>query len=200
MPTFPVSARSVAVGGVANTVANAVAPLMFNYKSVKKYGPGASATFCDPEPSKCPNNSSWPTDQQAKSQFSWTTFCLTNTNCNVDSNTAKSIIDGGNFQFQVTMNMYLGPHNQGQKTSVCHELLDTYPNGADLSVAINDDNGNLVGWWVWHLDTAHSDCEGRDGEQLAGWFVDDATASLPLTITAGGGKATFGQQVVKLVE
>ncbi len=198
MNTFPVQARGVSVGGIANAVSNGVAPLMFNYKSVKKYG-SSETSFCDPEPSKCPDNSSWPTDQ-GQAQFAWTTFCVTNTNCNVDSNTAKGIIDGGNFQFTVNLAMYLGPHNQGQKTSVCHALLDAYPNGADLSVAINDDNGNLVGWWVWHLDSAHSDCEGSNGENLAGWFVSDATATLPLTIVAGGGIATFGEPVVRLVE
>ncbi len=200
MNSFAVSARGVAVGGVANAVSNGVAPLMFNYKSVKNFvGSGNPGNFCDPEPSKCANNSAWPTDQVTP-QFAWTTFCLSPVNCNVDSNTAKGIINGGNFQFQVTLNMYLGPHNAGQKTSVCHDLLDQYPNGGDLPVAINDDNGNLIAWWVWHLDTANSDCEGSGGEQLSGWFVSDATATLPLTIVAGGGKATFGENIVRLVE
>ena len=79
-------------------------------------------------------------------------------------------------------------------------LLDQYPNGADLPVAINDDNGNLVGFWIWHLDTANSDCEGPDGEQVAGAFVNDITSTLPLTINAGGSASTFGQPVVRLVE
>lgn len=198
MNSFDVTSRAVAVGGVANAVSNGVAPLMFNYKSVKNFG-STPTTFCDPIPGKCPNNSAWPTDQFGP-QFAWTTFCMSSVNCNVNSAEAKQIIDGGNFQLQVTLAMYLGPHNGGQKTAVCHELLDQYPNGADLPVAINDDNGNLVGWWIWHLDTAGSDCEGSEGEQLRGWFVSDSTASLPLTITAGGGKATFGQNVVNLVE
>ena len=198
MNAFPVSARGVAVGGIANAVSNGVAPIMFNYKSVKKYG-STETTFCDPAPSKCEDNSAWPTDTDLP-QFAWTTYCVTTVDCNVDSSTAKDIISGGNFQFTVNLTMYLGPHNAGQKSDVCHKLLDTYPDGADLSVGINDDNGNLVGWWIWHLDSANSDCEGAEGEQLAGWFVQDSTASLPLTITAGGGRATFGQQVVKLVE
>jgi len=96
--------------------------------------------------------------------------------------------------------MYLGPHNHGQKTAVCHALLDQYPDGADIPVAINDDNGNLVGFWIWHLDTANSDCEGHDGEVLSGNFVEDITSSLPLTINAGAPGATFGQPVVRLVE
>lgn len=198
MNSFAVSARAVAVGGVANAVSNGVAPLMFNYKSVKNFGSNQTV-FCDPDPAKCPSNSAWPTDNGSP-QFSWTTYCMTSINCNVNTNQATAIIDGGNFQIQVTLNMYLGPHNQGQKTAVCHDLLAQYPNGADLPVAINDDNGNLIAWWVWHLDTANSNCQGANGEQLSGWFVSDATATLPLTIVAGGGKATFGENIVRLVE
>jgi hypothetical protein len=35
---------------------------------------------------------------------------------------------------------------------------------------------------------------------LSGNFVEDITSSLPLTISAGGPGATFGQPVVRLVE
>lgn len=198
MNSFAVGARGVAVGGIANAVSNGAAPLMFNYKSLQKNGSNKT-TFCDPQPGKCPTNSSWPTDDFGP-QFSWTTFCMSNVNCNVNSADAKNIISGGNFQIEVTLAMFLGPHNQGQKTAVCHDLLDQYPNGADLPVAINDDDGKLIAWWIWHLDTAGSDCEGKNGEQLSGWFVSDATATLPLTIVAGGGTATFGQSIVRLVE
>ena len=198
MNSFAVSGRGVSVGGIANAVSNGVAPLMFNYKSLQQFG-STKTLFCDPDPSKCPSNSAWPTDDFAP-QFAWTTFCMSSANCNVSSDDAKDIINGGGFQFQVSLDMYLGPHNQGQKTAVCHDLLDQYPNGGDLPVAINDDNGNLIAWWIWRLDTANSDCEGADGEQLSGSFVSDATASLPLTIVAGGGKATFGEPIVRLVE
>jgi hypothetical protein len=53
---------------------------------------------------------------------------------------------------------------------------------------------------MWHLDTANSDCNGSEGEQLSGWFVSDATSTLPLSINANGGVATFGKNIVKLVE
>ena len=198
LDSFGVTARGVAVGGVANAVTNGIAPIMFNYKSVKAHG-STRTEYCDPQPGKCDPNSSWPMDQ-AEPQFSWTTFCETGGNCNVNSNDAMDIINGGNFQFTVSLNMYLGPHNNGDRPSVCHDLLDQYPNGGDLPVAINDDNGNLVAFWIWHLDTAGSDCNGHDGEQLVGWFVSDATSTLPLTITSGGGVATFGEHIVRLVE
>lgn len=194
--SFAVSSRGVGVGGTANSVTNGIAPLMFNYKSVTGSGKNP-AVFCDPQPGKCDPNSSWPT---LAGQFAYTTYCVEQTNCNVSSAEAKSIINGGNVQLTVTLRMYLGPHNNGEKTAVCHDLLDQYPNGGDIPIAVNDDNGNLVAFWMWHLDTANSDCQGSGGEQLAGWFVDDLTTTLPLSITAGGGTALFGQPVVRLVE
>ena len=45
--SFPVTNRGVAVGGVANAVANGIAPIMFNYKTVKKYG-ATPHVYCDP--------------------------------------------------------------------------------------------------------------------------------------------------------
>lgn len=194
--SFGVSARGVAVGGIANSISSGASPLMFNYEAITDFG-STPTMYCDPHPSKCSPNSSWPT---IPDQFAWTTYCVTQGNCNVNSADAKAIIEGGGFQFEIFLGMYLGPHNEGQKTSVCEALTDAYPNGGDLSVAINDDNGKMVGFWVWHLDTAGSDCNGQNGEQLRGWFLDDITDTLPLTITAGGSAATFGVPTVNLVE
>ena len=196
MNQFGVTARGVSVGGIANGVSNGLSPIMFNYRAVTDHGPNANV-YCDPNPAKCDPNSAWPINSE---QFAWTTFCVKGGNCNVDAATAKGIINGGEFQVEVYLGMDLGPHNHGDMTSVCHALLDMYPSGADIPVAINDDNGNLVGFWIWHLDTANSDCEGHDGEQLAGYFVSDETSTLPLTISAGGSSATFGIPLADLVE
>lgn len=194
--SFAVTSRGVAVGGILNSVTNGIAPMMINYKSV--IGSGSNkAVFCDPQPGKCSPNSSWPT---LAGQFAWTTYCVTQAFCNVNSAEAMAIISGGNFQISVTKGMYLGPLNNGQKTSVCSALLAQYPNGGDFPIAVNDDNGNLVAFWMWHLDTANSDCEGSNGEQLSGWFVNDLTSTLPLSISASGSAATFGNQGVRLVE
>ena len=193
---FGVTARGVSVGGISNAVANGLSPIMFNYRAVTDHGP-TSSIYCDPNPAKCDPNSAWPINSD---QFAWTTFCEKGGNCNVDAATAKAIINGGEFQVEVYLGMDLGPHNNGDMTAVCHALLDMYPDGADIPVAINDDNGNLVGFWVWHLDTANSDCEGKNGEQLKGSFVSDLTDTLPLTISAGGSAATFGLPVARLVE
>ncbi|HEY7941038.1 MAG TPA: pilus assembly protein TadG-related protein [Candidatus Limnocylindrales bacterium] len=195
--SFPVSGRGVAVGGIANTVTNGAAPIMFNYQALQSGNhPFTHGNqYCDPNPSHCSPNNSWPLNPD---QFAWTTFCVSNSNCNVNASTAKNIIDGGNFQQSIYLNMYLGPHNNGDMTSVCHELLAQNPNGADLPVAINDQNGDLVGWWIWHFDPATTSC--TPVETIGGWFVTDETATLPLTISTGGGSATFGIEVIRLVE
>lgn len=195
--SWPVSARGVSVGGIANTVQNGVSPIMFNQAALQDADLGTAKWYCDPSPSKCvPNNPQWPSGD---TQYAWTTFCAGPTNCNVDSNTAKQIIDGSNVAaIPVYLDMYLGPHNSGQKTSVCHELQNQYPSGGDLSVAINDDSGHLVAFWIWHL--VSTDCEGSQGERINGYFVSDATSTLPLTITPGGGTATYGEPIAELVE
>ena len=72
LDSFPVAGRGVAVGGIANAVTNGVSPLMFNYKALTAHGP-VRHTYCDPEPSKCAPNSSWPL---LDDQFAWTTFCI----------------------------------------------------------------------------------------------------------------------------
>jgi Flp pilus assembly protein TadG len=196
LDSFPVTVRGVSVGGIANMVTNGIAPLMFNYKALTLNG-STPALYCDPQPGKCEPNSSWPL---VSGQFAWTTYCSEQADCNVSSDEAKQIIDGGNFQVSVTNEMYLGPHNLGQKSSVCTELLAQFPDGGDMPVAINDDDGNLVAFWIWHVDTANSDCNGSEGEQLTGWFVTDISESLPLSISAGGTAALFGEPIVRLVE
>jgi len=195
MPTFGVTADAVSVAGIANAVANGIAPIMFNYRAVESPTGGSTKTYCSPQQAHCSPATTFPL---TVSQFNWTTFCISNANCNVNAADAKTIIDGGNFQTEVTLGMYLGPHNNGNPNSVCKALSDQYPTGADLPVAISDDNGNLVGFWVWHFDPTVADCTGNT--DIGGYFVSDITSTLPLTISAGASAATFGQYIVRLVE
>ena len=119
-----------------------------------------------------------------------------------------NIIDGGMFTATVGLGMDLGAHNPGQHTAACIALVDAYPDGGTFPVVINDDNGELRGFWMWTFDPDGTDCEGTDGMQLSGSFSpSDETpfgkfplGDTPLTITAGAPAATFGIYVVKLVE
>jgi len=195
MTTFGVTARGVAVAGIANAVTNGIAPIMFNARAVQSPTSESLKTYCSPQQNHCSPATTFPL---TVTQFNWTTFCTSNANCNVNASDAKNIIEGGNFQALVELGMYLGPHNSGNPNSVCKALKDQYPNGADLPVAISDDNGNMVGFWVWHFDPTQTDCTGNT--DIAGYFVDDITDTLPLAISAGGSAATFGQYIVRLVE
>ncbi len=197
MPTFGVIADGVATAGIANAVTNGIAPITFNQLAVTSPTRGTNKNFCSPQGIQCPSTpqAPWPMDG---TQFSWTTYCTSNANCNVSANDAMDIINGGNFQATVALDMYLGPHNNGNPNSVCMALQDLYPSGEDLPVAINDENGNMIGFWIWHFDPVGTDCTGITS--ISGWFVDDITSTLPLTITAGSSAATFGQYVVRLVE
>jgi hypothetical protein len=200
--SWNVSTRGVAVGGIANG-ANGVAPMEFSYLAVKT---GNKTNYCNPQGNKCgQHGDTWPV---TGTQFNWTQFCIQSpNNCNVDTARIKAIINGDSIIYGVSLQdlvvylgMYLGPNNSGQHTDACTLLVKTYPNGADLPVAVVDQNGNLVGFWMWHFDAADTNCNGPDGEVLAGYFLDPGTPSLPLTISALGSKAAFGEYVVRLVE
>ena len=187
-PSWPVSARAVAVGGIPNAILAGAAPIMFNQQAVIDTDRGTEKTYCDPQGKKCSDPNKAPPANDG--QFAWTTFCMKPQTCNVSASDAKNLIAGGGAPFLVYEGMNLGPNNQGQDTSVCQTLLNSYPNGADLPVAIEvpdlsdpTHNALLVEFWIWHLDTANSNCQGKDGEQLSGYFVDNITSTLPLTVT-----------------
>jgi hypothetical protein len=200
--SWAVGARGVAVGGIVNGVLSGIAPIMFNELAIlAASSPGTPQLYCDPQDNKCFPNNDFPVND---AQFNWTTFCVKGGNCNVSTADAVAIIEGGGIQVTITLGMDLGAHNQGQHTAVCKALLNQYPNGADLPVAINDDNGNLLGFWMWHFDALNTDCNGKDGELLAGWFISTdyifSANDYPLTIDPGAPAATEGEYVVRLVE
>jgi putative Flp pilus-assembly TadE/G-like protein len=199
--SWDVGARGVAVGGIANTVSNGLMPVMFNEDAVANQSP---KLFCNPQDHKCIPNSDFPVDA---SQFNWTTVCVTgSTNgCNVNTQDTVSIINGDGFTASAWLGMDLGAHNQGQHTAACDALMDEYPDGGTFPVVINDDNGNLRGFWMWTFDPTTTECQGQDGMQLGGHFTADSygaypLSETPLTITSGVPASTFGLYVVKLVE
>jgi hypothetical protein len=199
--SWNVSERGVAVGGIANAVTNGISPLMFNFSSVQASDNGTEKVYCMAQTVHCPPNATWPmsTAPVGQMQFAWTDFCAAHPEtCNVDTAHTIDLINGGGKQIEVYLGMYLGPGNKGGHDNVCKALKDKYSTGADLPVAISDDNGHLVGFWIWHFDPSSSDCTGDPN--IAGSFVSDITKTLPLTINPNGDAATFGEYVVSLVE
>ena len=201
MPSWPVTARGVAVGGIANTVDAAASPLMFNEMAIETGNISSASnpqSYCNPQPGKCPGNDPVPL---GPGQFTYTQFCIGHPNtCNVDSKVPVQILTGGDLRpYDVYVGMNMGPNNAGQHTNVCMDLAAYV--GQDLAVAIvsgSGQNGTLVGYWMFHL--SGTDCTGKQGEQISGYFVSDMTDTLPLTVTPTGGHATVGIPVVRLVD
>ena len=162
--TWNVAAKGVAVGGIANSVSNGLSPIMFNEDAVANQNP---KQFCDPQDNKCTPNSDFPKHDL---QFNWTTVCITGGNCNVNTQDVVDIINGGMFTTSAWLGMDLGAHNQGQHTAACHAMLDEFPDGGTFPVVINDDNGNLRGFWMWTFDP-NDDRLRRHGRHAAGWPV-----------------------------
>jgi Putative Flp pilus-assembly TadE/G-like len=200
---FGVSARAVAVGGIANAVVTAAGPIMFNIDALSRPDDDKQKPFCNVKQHQCPSEDGAPAGvPTTANQYNWTTFCATlDDKCNVNSAQASNLISGGTFNATVTLGMYLGPNNEGQHTDLCFDLMKAYPDGGDFGVAINDDDGNLVAFWVFHFDPTTTDCNDPAGPLLGGSFVDDVTSSLPLTIQGGGIPiATSGIHIAQIVE
>lgn len=197
--SWAVGARGVAVGGIANAVLTGLSPIMFNVNALGTSAPKVPKLYCNPQDNNCPPNNDFPL---LSNQFNWTTLCVSGGNCNVNTNQAVQIIQADGLAFTVYYSMDLGAHNQGQHTAVCHALLSQYPNGADLPVAINGDNGQLLGFWAWHFDAAGTVCQGNNGMLLSGYFINDLEYDLstPMTIISGAPTPTVGQYITKLVE
>ena len=197
--SWAVGARGVAVGGIGNAVVSGLSPIMFNIDAVDTSAPEVPVPYCNPQDNNCPPNNAFPLEDN---QFNWTTLCVSGGNCNVNTNQAVQIIQDDGLQFTVVFGMDLGAHNVGQHTAVCNALLDEYPTGADMPVAINDDNGTLLGFWMWHFDAAGTVCQGNTGMWLSGYFINPVNYDLstPITIVTGVPTPTIGEYVARLVE
>jgi Flp pilus assembly protein TadG len=199
---WQVSARGVAVGGIANAAYAGAAPVMFDESAVRT--PPNDAKFCNVKKNGCPSpNDPVPINPN---QFAWTEFCVKgDPHCNFDSNTGKELI-AGQLALTVTVGMDLGPNNGGQQDDVCRALLAAYPNGGDIVVAISTPSSTdptvavLAGIWVFHFDPTLTDCTGPNAPIIGGTFVSDATSTLPLTILPGGGTPQTGEYIARLVE
>ena len=88
------------------------------------------------------------------------------------------IIDGGFFTTSAWAEMDLGAHNQGQHTAACYALLEDYPDGITVPVVINDDNGNLVGFWMWTFEPDTPTAKAWTGCRSAGTSRQTPSATI----------------------
>lgn len=129
------------------------------------------------------------------SSFNWTVYCTAGGNeCNGDSDGVRKIIDQNGIPTVVDLGDDIGPLNFGNHTTLfggLHRWIES-----EFPVSIVDDEGNMVGWAIFHLTSI----EGGNDKVMGGYFVSPINPS-SLTIVPGGGTGDgFGSYVIRLDE
>ena len=79
--------------------------------------------------------------------FAWTNFGTGN----VNTSEVRDIIQGDTvIDRTLDYGQYIGQHNNGNHTALFNDV-DTYLSGKDMPVAVVDNNGNFMGWAIFHV-------------------------------------------------
>jgi Flp pilus assembly protein TadG len=192
LSSWNVSAAATAQAGAPNAAIGAM-PLLFNEDAFPNgRGPTNEVSFSEPPV----GGDDVP---QEPGQFNWTVYCTAegegHEGCNADSNTVEELIEFENERDQeVTLDMDIGPLNAGSHTSLFSAMAGHI--GEEFPVSIVDDDGNMVGWAMFHLTGS----VGGSTKQISGYFVDPVNYG-GIYIAAGGGTGSslFGAHEVKLI-
>jgi Flp pilus assembly protein TadG len=190
--TWPVSAQAKVLAGIPNSVLG-VMPLIFNKKAFDDERPrnmtSPGILYDDPGS----GNQDVPQDSTT---FNWTTFCKGSAVCNGDSTTVNNYITGGGIQTVVQIGDRIAPLNAGAHTKLFQSLEQWI--GRDFPVALVDNDGRLMGFVMFRIDSV----QGGSDKVLGGWFVGDAQYQ-PLSIVTCGARdcaATSGTHIIKLTD
>ena len=143
---------------------------------------------------------------QTAVQFNWTVFCTANGNgnggpgngnggCNGDSNTVRDLINNRGHSTEVNLDDDIGPLNAGSHTTLFSDLADFV--GTDhneFPVAIVDDDGNMVGWAMFHLTGS----VGGSTKQIRGYFVSPVNRGVLKVVQGVGAGGNYGDTTVHL--
>lgn len=188
MTSWDVSATATAMQGIPNAVKGAM-PLLFNEDAFPNgVGPSQEVTFSEPPVGE----EDVPQDAW---QFNWTVYCIAEgEECNADSNTVEELIEFENERDQeVTVSDDISPLNAGSHTTL-FDAMAAYVD-EEFPVAIVDDDGNMVGWAMFHLTASI----GGSEKTISGYFVDPVNFE-GLYVAAGAGNGgVFGAYTVKLI-
>jgi hypothetical protein len=192
LSSWDVSATATAMAGAPNAALGAM-PLLFNEEAFPNgRGPSNEVSFSEPP------SGSEDVPQEA-GQFNWTVYCTAtgvgHGGCNADTNTVDDLIKFENKRDkEVTLEMPIAPLNAGSHTALFSELANHI--GEEFPVAIVNDDGEMVGWAMFHLTGS----VGGSTKQISGYFVDPVNYT-GIYIAAGGGagNSAFGAYTVKLI-
>ena len=166
MPTWPVSTSAASLAGFPDS-GYAPAPFIFSIGAFEDDGTPKYQTergFGD-------TNGDAPT---SPTDFAWTNFGTGN----VNTSEVRDIIEGSEIiDRTLTYGQYIGQHNNGNHTALFQDV-NTYLSGKNLPVAVVDDNGNFMGWAMFHVSSA----SGGSTKQVRGYFLSSfASANLRIT-------------------
>jgi Flp pilus assembly protein TadG len=155
MPTWDVTTSAASLAGFPDS-AYAAAPFIFSIGAFEDDGTPKYQTergFGD-------TNNHAPT---SPTDFAWTNFGTGN----VNTSQVRDIIEGSEIiEETLEYGEYIGQHNNGNHTALFNDV-DTYLSGKDLPVAVVDDNGNFMGWAMFHVSSA----SGGSTKQIRGYFL-----------------------------
>lgn len=124
--------------------------------------------------------------------FAWTNYGTGN----VNTTEVDQIITGGlDINRTLSYGEYIGQHNNGNHTALYQDV-DTYLSGLDMPAAIVDDNGNFMGWAMFHVNSA----DAGSAKHVNGYFLSDFISDR-LTVSACANNACpryLGSYVLKL--
>ena len=167
--------------------------------SIPANNPENNKQYCNPQDNKCSPNNDFPLERRLSStgrRSASPAATATSTPMTPStSSTARASRPPSSWAWTSA------PTTRASTRPSATRCSTTWPNGADLPVAINDDNGNLAGFWIWHFDAANTVCQGQDGMQLERLVRrgQDRHAAARRS-SSGAPPAQVGQYIVRLVE
>ena len=190
--SWPVTTTATSIGGMPNAAMGAM-PIIFNKKAFPHaIGSGAEMSFDEPGS----GNEDVP---QTAAQFNWTVFCTANGGghggCNGNSNTVRDLINNRGHSTEVNLDDDIGPLNAGSHTTLFSDLADYV--GTDhneFPVAIVDDDGNMVGWAMFHLTGS----VGGSTKQIRGYFVSPVNRGVLKIVQGVNAGGNYGDTTVHL--
>lgn len=124
--------------------------------------------------------------------LAWTNYGTGNLNT---SEVADIIAGDVTIDRTMEYGQYIGQHNNGNHTTLFQDV-NTYLSGKDMPVAVVDNNGNFMGWAMFHVTSASA---GSD-KHVRGYFLASFTsARLRVTSCAANDCPRYlGSYVLKL--
>ena len=159
-PSLDVSTSASALAGFPDTGAG-IGPFIFSIGAFEDDGTPKYQTNVD----FGETNGDVPT---APMDLAWTNYGTGN----VNSSEVSDIISGAtSIDRQLDYGQYIGQENNGNHATLFGDV-DTYLSGVDMPVAVVDNNGNFMGWAMFHVTSAD-----QSSKHVRGYFLSSFTGA-----------------------